>query len=310
MPGRYGPMSAMPVRGDESVSEQRVLKVGIPKGSLADSTADLFKRAGFHLSISSRGYYPSIDDPEISCIMFRAQEMSRYVEDGVIDMGLTGHDWIRENSSDVHEVCELAYSKATSKPARWVLAVPNESPIKNLKDFDGKIISTELVNVTRRFFEERGVKVHIEFSWGATEVKARLVDGIVELTETGSSLKANSLRIVDEILSSTTRLIANKAAYQDAWKKEKIDDLALLLRGAIEARAKVGLKLNVKRDNLQRVLDVLPAELSPTISSLADDQYAAVEAILESSVEREIVPQLQKAGASGIIVYPLNKVIP
>jgi ATP phosphoribosyltransferase len=292
------------------MSKERMLKVGIPKGSLSESTADLFRRAGFHLSISSRGYYPSIDDPELSCIMFRAQEMSRYVEDGVLDVGLTGHDWICENGSDVHEVCELVYSKATSRPARWVLAVPNESPIQKLEDFKGKIISTELVNVTRQFFKDKGIDVHIEFSWGATEVKARLLDGIVELTETGSSLRANSLRIVEDILSSTTRFIANKKAYADPWKREKIDSIALLLRGAIEARAKVGLKLNAERNNLDKVLNVLPSQLSPTISSLADEHYVAVEVILESIVERQIVPKLQKAGATSIIVYPLNKVIP
>jgi len=291
------------------MSKERMLKVGIPKGSLSESTADLFRRAGF-LSISSRGYYPSIDDPELSCIMFRAQEMSRYVEDGVLDVGLTGHDWICENGSDVHEVCELVYSKATSRPARWVLAVPNESPIQKLEDFKGKIISTELVNVTRQFFKDKGIDVHIEFSWGATEVKARLLDGIVELTETGSSLRANSLRIVEDILSSTTRFIANKKAYADPWKREKIDSIALLLRGAIEARAKVGLKLNAERNNLDKVLNVLPSQLSPTISSLADEHYVAVEVILESIVERQIVPKLQKAGATSIIVYPLNKVIP
>jgi ATP phosphoribosyltransferase len=292
------------------MSKERMLKVGIPKGSLSESTADLFRRAGFHLSISSRGYYPSIDDPELSCIMFRAQEMTHYVEDGVLDVGLTGHDWICENGSDVHEVCELVYSKATSRPARWVLAVPNESPIQKLEDFKGKIISTELVNVTRQFFKDKGIDVHIEFSWGATEVKARLLDGIVELTETGSSLRANSLRIVEDILSSTTRFIANKKAYADPWKREKIDSIALLLRGAIEARAKVGLKLNAERNNLDKVLNVLPSQLSPTISSLADEHYVAVEVILESIVERQIVPKLQKAGATSIIVYPLNKVIP
>jgi ATP phosphoribosyltransferase len=292
------------------VSKERILKVGIPKGSLSESTVDLFRRAGFSLSLSSRGYYPSIDDPELTCVMFRAQEMSRYVEDGVLDAGLTGHDWIRENNSDVHEVCELVYSKATAKPARWVLAVPSESPIQEVQDFQGGIIATELVTVTRQYFQKKGVEVRVEFSWGATEVKARLVDGIVELTETGSSLRANNLRIIDDILSSTTRLIANKQAYDDPWKKEKIDSVALLLRGAIEARAKVGLKLNVTRADLDKVLALLPAELSPTISSLADDQYAAVEVILEKDTERKLVPQLQKAGASGIIVYPLNKVIP
>jgi ATP phosphoribosyltransferase len=292
------------------VNNEQVLKLGIPKGSLTASTADLFDRAGFDIRVSERSYYPSIDDPELSCVMFRAQEMSRYVEDGVIDAGLTGHDWVQENDSDVHEVCELRYSKATSKPARWVLAVPNESKAKTPEDLDGGIVATELVNVTKRYFESKKLNVRVEFSWGATEVKARLVDGIVELTETGSSLRANNLRIIDEILSSTTRLIVNKQAYTDPWKREKIESLALLLKGAIEARAKVGLKLNVARNNLDKVLSTLPAELSPTISSLADDQFAAVEVILEAATERQIVPQLQKAGASGIIVYPLNKVIP
>ncbi|MBI4580519.1 MAG: ATP phosphoribosyltransferase [Planctomycetes bacterium] len=292
------------------MAEERVLKLGIPKGSLADSTIDLFARAGFNITVPSRGYYPSTDDPELSCIMFRAQEMSRYVEDGVLDCGLTGHDWIQENDSDVEEICELVYSKATSRPARWVLAVPNESRVTRPEDLQGGIIATELVNVTRRYFENKGVNVRIEFSWGATEVKARLLDAIVDVTETGSSLKANNLRIVAEILTSTPRFIANRAAYRDPWKKDKIDSLVLLLRGAIEARAKVGLKLNVARTNLDAVLRLLPAELSPTISSLADERYAAVEAILEAEVERRIVPLLQKAGASGIIVYPLSKVLP
>ena len=292
------------------MDEERVLKIGIPKGSLTESTVDLFARAGFALHVSSRGYYPSIDDPELSCIMFRAQEMSRYVEDGVLDAGLTGHDWVRENGSDVHEACELAYSKATSRPARWVLAVPTESKALRPADLDGGIVATELVNVTSKYFADKGLNVRTEFSWGATEVKARLVDGIVELTETGSSLHANNLRIIGEVLSSTTRLIANRQAYDDAWKREKIDSLALLLRGACEARAKVGLKVNVPRSHLMRVLKLLPAERSPTISQLADEHFVAVEVILETAVERTIVPLLQKAGASGIIVYPLNKVIP
>jgi len=289
---------------------ERVLKIGIPKGSLSDSTRDLFRRAGFELNISSRGYYPTIDDPEIQCVMFRAQEMSRYVEDGVVDLGLTGYDWILENGSDVVEVCELAYSKASTRPARWVLAVPNESRIQRLEDFAGGIVATELVNVTRKYFESRGIDVRVEFSWGATEVKARLLDGIVELTETGSSLRENHLRVIAEVLSSTTRLIANRAAYADSWKREKIDSLAILLKGAIEARAKVGMKLNVAKADLPRVLDLLPAEKSPTISTLADDRYVAVEVIIEEQVERALLPKLQWAGASGIIVYPLNKVIP
>jgi ATP phosphoribosyltransferase len=292
------------------VSQERILRLGIPKGSLANSTIDLFARAGFHIQAHTRGYYPSVDDPELSCIMFRAQEMSRYVEDGVLDAGLTGYDWTRENNSDVHEVCELAYSKATSRPARWVLVVPNESKVRSVQDLQGGLVSTELVNVTREFFKARGVNVRIEFSWGATEVKARLVDAIVELTETGSSLKANNLRIIDEVLASTTRFIANHEAYRDPWKREKIDSIATLLRGAILARSKVGLKLNVANRDLDKVLKVLPAERSPTISPLADREYSAVEVIIDISVERQIIPQLKKAGASGIIVYPLNKVLP
>jgi ATP phosphoribosyltransferase len=291
-------------------TRDHVLKIGIPKGSLTDSTVDLFHRAGFAMNVSSRDYYPSIDDPDLSCVMFRAQEMSRYVEDGVIDVGLTGYDWVCESASDVHEVCELTYSKATSKPAKWVLAVPNESKASRPEDLDGGIVATELVNVTRRYFEQKGLNVRVEFSWGATEVKARLVDGFVELTETGSSLRANNLKVIDTILSSTTRFIANKQSYDDPWKREKADALALLLKGAIEARAKVGLKLNVPKASLDKVLRILPAELSPTISSLANEKYAAVEVILEAATERLLVPQLQKAGGTGIVVYPLNKVIP
>lgn len=289
---------------------ERILKVGIPKGSLSDSTQDLFRRAGFELTISSRGYYPSIDDPEIRCIMFRAQEMSRYVEDGVLDVGLTGHDWILENESDVVEVCELIYSKATARPARWVLAVPKESKVRRPEDLQGGIVATELVNVTRKFFASRGIDVRVEFSWGATEVKARLLDAIVDVTETGSSLEANNLRVVAEILTSTPRLIANRHAWSDPWKRDKIECLAILLKGAIEARAKVGMKLNVARQDLPKVLALLPAEKSPTVSALADDRYVAVEVILEERAERALLPRLQKAGASGIIVYPLNKVIP
>lgn len=292
------------------VSSNRVLKLGIPKGSLSDSTVDLFSRAGFNLNVSSRGYYPTIDDPELSCIMFRAQEMSRYVEDGVLDCGLTGYDWIVENDSKVHEICELVYSKATAQPTRWVLAVPNESKVQKPEDLEGGIIATELVNGTRKYFQNKGINVRIEFSWGATEVKARLLDGIVDVTETGSSLRANNLRIIDQLMTSSPRFIANLKAWEDPWKREKMESIALLLRGAIEAKAKVGLKLNVPRKHLDAVLKVLPAERSPTISSLADDEYVAVEVILEALVERTIVPQLQRAGASGIIVYPLNKVIP
>ena len=287
-----------------------MLRLGLPKGSLQESTFDLFRRAGFHISVSGRNYFPSINDPQIEVIMFRAQEMSRYVQDGVIDLGLTGYDWICENGSEVIEVEELVYSKTTNRPARWVLAVPNESSVKKIEDLDGGIIGTELVNVTNKFFRDRDLNVKVEFSWGATEVKARLLSGIVELTETGSSLRANNLRIIAEVLTSTTRLVANKTAWADRWKREKIESLALLLKGAIEARQKVGLKMNVPREKLQEVLDLLPAEKSPTVNSLADQSWTAVKGILEEIVERQLVPKLKKAGASGIITYPLNKVIP
>ena len=293
-----------------SKSVQQTLRIGIPKGSLAESTIDLFRRAGYLMSVSPRSYFPEVDDESISCVMFRAQEMSRYVESGVIDLGLTGHDWICENDSDVVEVCELAYSKATSRPARWVLAVPNESKVQRVADLEGGIVATELVGVVKRFFAEQKVKVRVEFSWGATEVKARLLDGIVELTETGSSLRANSLREVAEVLRSTTRLIANRAAWADERQKLKIENIALHLRGAIEARQKVGLKMNVRQADLSKVLDLLPAEKSPTISSLADRDFVAVEVVLEERQERELVPDLRRAGASGLITYPLNKVIP
>ncbi len=289
--------------------DDRLLRIGIPKGSLSESTFDLFRRAGYHLRVSDRSYFPQIDDPQLSCVMFRAQEMSRYVEDGVIDLGITGHDWVIENGSQVHEVCELRYSKATSKPARWVLAVPEESSITTPQDLTGGIVATELVNVTRKYFADLGVDVKVEFSWGATEVKARLLDAIVDITETGSSLRANNLRVVDEILSSTTRLIANENAWNDPDKRAKIQSIALLLQGAIEARACVGLKMNVPREKMKDILNLLPAEKSPTVNSLADEQWVAVEVIVDEKVERELVPKLHYAGATGIFSYPLNKVI-
>jgi ATP phosphoribosyltransferase len=290
---------------------QALLRIGVPKGSLQESTVDLFQRAGYHLSISDRSYFPGIDDPDLQVIMFRAQEMSRYVDDGVIDLGITGKDWIIENGSDVHEVCELEYSKATRHPVRWVLCVPEESSITKPEQLGGAIIATELVNTTRRYFEQRGIKVKkVEFSWGATEVKARLVDAIVDVTETGSSIRANKLRIVDTILTSTTRLIANHAAWNDPRKRNKIEDLAVLLKGAIAAREKVGLKMNVPRAKLSEILAVLPAEKSPTVNALADEAWVAVEVVVEDKVERELVPRLARAGATGIISYALNKVVP
>ena len=287
----------------------KVLKLGIPKGSLQNATFDLFAKAGFNISGYERSYFPRIDDPEIELIMLRAQEMSRYIEDGVLDAGFTGYDWICENASDVVEVCELLYSKATSRPTKWVLCVPNESKVQKTEDLKGGIVATELVGATKKYFDEKGVDVKIEFSWGATEVKARLVNAIVELTETGSSIKANNLRIIDTLLISTTRFIANKDAWADDFKKTKIENLSILLNAAIDAKTLVGLKMNVKKDDLDKILKVLPAEKSPTISSLADDNFIAVEVILEDKIERELVPQLKRAGASGIIVYPLNKVI-
>jgi ATP phosphoribosyltransferase len=293
-----------------SQETKRVLKLGLPSGSMQESTFDLFRRAGHPVSLSSRSYYPSLDDPELSAVLFRSQEMSRYVEDGVVDVGLTGHDWICENQSDVVEVAELIYSKAQMVPVRWVLAVPNESPVRQPEQLAGGIVATELVGVVRRYFQDRGIDVRVEFSWGATEVKARMVDAIVDLTETGSSLRANNLRVIDTIMTSTTRLIANRAAWADDWKRTRIEDLSLLLAGAMAARQMVGLKLNVHRDNLDAVLALLPAEKSPTVSPLAEAGWSAVEVILDERIERSLTPQLKRAGASGIFTYSLNKVIP
>jgi ATP phosphoribosyltransferase len=288
---------------------EKLVKLGIPSGSLKEATVDLFNKAGFNISGSDRSFLPSIDDEQLQLTMLRAQEMSRYVADGVLDAGITGHDWIMENGSDVVEVCELAYSKATSKPAKWVLAVPEESKAKKPQDLKGGIIATELVNVTKKFFADKNIDVKVEFSWGSTEVKARLVDAIVELTETGTSLKANNLRTIDTIITSTTRFIANKLVWQDKFKKEKIENIAMLLKAAIDARSRVGLKMNVEKENLEKILKVLPAEKSPTISGLADSNFLAVEVIIEDKIERTLVPALKRAGASGIITYPLNKVI-
>jgi len=287
---------------------ERLLKLGIPAGSLYKATIELFNKAGFGISDSGRSYFPHIDDDQIQSVCLRAQEMSRYVADGVLDAGITGYDWIMENSSDVRNVCELAYSKATSKPARWVLAVPNESGIEKPQDLRGGIVATELVSVTGRYFADKKVDVKVEFSWGATEVKARLVDAIVELTETGSSLRANNLRIIDTVITSTTRFIANKQAWADGFKREKIENISILLNAAIDARSKVGLKVNIEKSNLSSILEILPSEKSPTISNLADSDYVAVEVIIDSETERSLLPALKRAGASGIITYPLNKV--
>jgi ATP phosphoribosyltransferase len=288
------------------------LRLGLPSGSLQNATADLFGKAGYRISIADRSVFPRVDDEKIAAVLFRAQEISRYVADGIIDCGLTGHDWIVENGNeaDVIEICELEYSRASSNPARWVLAVPEESPVKKPEDLSGKIIATELVNTTRRYFDQRGIKITVEFSWGTTEIKARLLDGIVDITETGSSIRANNLRIIDTILTSTTRFIANKSAWAIPWKREKMENIAMLLRGAIEAKAKIGLKMNVPEDRLAEVVSFLPAEKSPTISRLSEANWVAIEVILEEKQERELIPRLKRAGATGIITYPLNKVIP
>jgi ATP phosphoribosyltransferase len=288
---------------------EEVLKLGIPAGSLQSATIELFSKAGFHILDSERSYSPRIDDEQIRLLMLRAQEMSRYVADGVLDAGITGYDWIMENESVVVEVAELVYSKATSEPTRWVLAVPDESKVRKPEDLKGGIIATELVNVTKKYFADKNIDVKVEFSWGATEVKARVVDGIVELTETGSSMRANNLRIIDTVITSTTRLIANQQAWQNKFKRGKIENIAILLSAAVDARSKVGLKMNVNKSDLELILKTLPAEKSPTISSLADSDYVAVEVIIEDKVERSLVPALKRAGASGIITYPLNKVI-
>ena len=288
----------------------RVLKLGIPAGSLQEATADLFRKAGYKLSFAGRSYYPTIDDPEIHCTLIRAQEMARYVEDGSLDCGLTGKDWIVENGAVVEELAELVFSKVSRRPVRWVLAVPNDSPIKTPQDLQGKRIATEVVNITRRWLESHGVTAHVEFSWGATEVKPpRLADAIVEVTETGSSLRANDLRIVCDLLESTTRFIANAAAAADPWKRRKMDDLLLMLQGAMAAEAKVGLMMNVRRADLASVLPVLPALQNPTISNLSDPDWVAVMTILDEATVRKIIPALKRAGATGLVEFPLNKVI-
>ncbi|MBZ2185405.1 MAG: ATP phosphoribosyltransferase [Bryobacter sp.] len=286
------------------------LKLGIPKGSLENATIDIFRRAGFQITTSSRSYFPSIDDPEIECMLIRAQEMARYVEDGILDAGLTGRDWVEENNADVVAVSDLVYSRASFSKVRWVLAVPENSPVHSVRDLEGKIIATELVGATRRYLERNGVTAKVEFSWGATEVKPPvLADAIVEVTETGNSLRANKLRIVETILESNTQLIANKASYQDPWKQRKLADMKLLLEGAIAALGKVGLILNVERENLDQVIAVLPALKKPTISQLSDPGWVAVHTILDETTVRTIIPRLKEAGGQGIVEYPLNKII-
>ena len=287
-----------------------VLKLGIPAGSLQEATADLFRKAGYKLSFASRSYYPTIDDPEIHCTLIRAQEMPRYVQDGSLDCGLTGHDWVLENDATVEELAELVFSKVSRKPVRWVLAVPNDSPIQGPKDLQGKRIATEVVSLTRRWLAGHGVEANVEFSWGATEVKPpKLADAIVEVTETGSSLRANNLRIVCDILQSTTRFIANPAAAADPWKRRKMDDLVLMLQGAMAAENKVGLMMNVRRTDLDAVIGVLPAMQKPTISTLSDPEWADVLTIIDENIVRRLVPDLKRAGATGIVEFPLNKLI-
>lgn len=286
------------------------LKIALPKGSLEEATYQLFKKAGFNIAGAGRSYYPSVDDEALEIVLFRPQEMPRYVEDGVVDCGLCGHDWVVENESDVEEIAEFKYSKATSRPIRWVLAVHEDSKFKSIKDLDGKKIATELVNVTKRYLESRKVKAEVEFSWGATEVKPpKLADAIVEATETGSSLRANHLKIIDTVLTSTTRLIANKKSLKDPFKKQKLDQIVMLLQGAINAQSKVGLKMNVAKTNLNKVIKILPALKKPTISGLSSDGWYDVDTIIDEAVVRELIPQLRAAGAEGIIEYPLNKVI-
>jgi len=308
----------------------KVLKLGLPKGSLEKATLDILARAGYEVQVSERSYEPRIDDPEIQIVMLRAQEMSRYVELGALDAGLTGQDWIAENASKVHVVTDLIYAKASLAQVRWVLAVPEGSRVRKPEDLEGGRVATELVKVTERYFQDRGVKVHVEFSYGATEIKpglsgapgtdeagwnaeevrACLVDAIVDVTETGSSLRAHRLRVVDTVMTSNTQFIANKAAWKDPWKRAKVENLAMLLQAAIDAKEMVGLKMNVKLDDWnKRVKQILPAERSPTLSGLAESGWIAVEVILPAAKERELVPQLKRAGATGIIVYPLNKVV-
>jgi ATP phosphoribosyltransferase len=293
-----------------SMKRKHVLRFGLPKGSLQDATIEKMAKAGFNIQVGSRSYIPYVDDDELEARLIRAQEISRYVEHGYLDAGITGHDWIVENGSKVHEVGQFIFSKVSRQPTRWVLCVPENSRVRSVKDLKGKRIATEVVNLTRRYLRRHKVRAEVEFSWGATEVKAHeLVDAIVEVTETGASLRANKLRIVDTLLTSTPRLIANHEAWADPWKRRKIETIHLLLKGALEAEAKVGLKMNIARRNLDRLLKELPALRNPTISDLAQDGWVAVETIIDEHIVREIIPRLKAAGAEGIIEYPLNKVV-
>ena len=292
-------------------AEANVLRLGLPKGSLQDSTFDLLAKAGFNFSVSSRSYFPSIDDDELTAMLVRAQEMARYVEDGVFDAGITGLDWIAETSADVHVVADLVYSKASMRPVRWVLAVPEDSDIQSVHDLEGKRIATEVVNLTKRWLADNGVTADVEFSWGATEVKAPdLVDAIVEVTETGNSLRANNLRIVEVLLKSNTQLIANKAAWEDPWKREKIENIAMLMEGAIRAEGRVGLKMNARKEDVNKIVELLPALRNPTVSPLFSDGWLAIETVIEERQVRRLLPELKRAGAEGILEYPIDKIIP
>ena len=290
--------------------ETAVLNIGLPSGSLQDSTLHLFRKAGFPINVGSRSYIPTIDDPELSGLLIRAQEMARYVQDGILDLGLTGRDWVLEQNARVKEVCSLLYARGGLRPVRWVVAVPNDSPIRRLQDLQGKRIATELVQFTRRYMKEKGIEAQIEFSWGATEVKApRLADAIVELTETGSSLRANNLRIVETILESTTVLIANRDSWKEPWKRQKIENIAILLKGALAAEGLVGIKMNVNESRLSEVTGLLPALRKPTISRLTEEGWVALEVIMSEQEVKQKIPALKRAGAEGIIEYPLNKII-
>jgi len=287
-----------------------VLKLGIPKGSLEEATVNLFAKAGYRIKISSRSYFPSIDDDEIECMLIRAQEIARYVADGVLDAGLTGKDWVQENRVEVEEIADLVYSKASSRPVRWVLAVPNDSPIKSVKDLQGKRIATEVVSMTEDYLKKHGVTASVEFSWGATEVKPpKLADAIVEVTETGNSLRANNLRIVETLMESNTKFIMNKDSFKDEWKKNKVDRLVLMLKGAMAANQKVGMMMNVPKKSLDAVMKILPPEVKPTIANLTDENWVDLTVILEEKLVREIVPDLKKVGAEDIVEFPLNKII-
>jgi ATP phosphoribosyltransferase len=286
------------------------LKLGIPKGSLENATIELFRKAGFNITTSTRSYFPAIDDPEIDCMLIRAQEMARYVENGILDAGLTGRDWVEENEAHIETIADLVYAKQSFGKVRWVLAVPEASPYQSVKDLEGKVIATELVSTTRRYLARNGVNAKVEFSWGATEVKPpKLADAIVEVTETGSSLRANKLRIVETVLESNTQFIANSTAWSDDWKRRKLADIKLLLDGAISALSRVGLMLNVQKANLEAVIAALPALKNPTVSQLSDPDWVAVNTILEEVTVRNIIPRLKEAGAQGIVEYPLTKIV-